>query len=123
MKFSIKKALEDTNARREMEKQGMSLMVQIYCHGRHHTKKGELCPECRAFEQYAWKRTDRCPFMATKTFCSACKVHCYSKEMRPYVREVMRYAGPRMLFHHPLLALLHGYVTLRQKMRSRKPSS
>ena len=117
MKINIKKALNDTEARREMEKEGLSQMIRIYCHGNHHTKGDQLCPDCQKFEKYAWARTDHCPFMKTKTFCSACKVHCYSKEMRPYVKEIMRYAGPRMLLYHPILAILHGYITLRQKFR------
>lgn len=120
MRFSIRKALRDPEARREMEKESMSQMIRIYCHGKHHTHGGGLCPECRAFEKYAWKRTDQCPFMKTKTFCSACKVHCYSGAMRSYVREVMRYAGPRMLTRHPVLAVMHGYVTLRQRLAPHK---
>lgn len=119
MKINIKKALNDPEARREMEKESMSHMIKIYCRGNHHTK-GELCPDCIKFQEYAWKRTDKCPFIKTKTFCSACKVHCYSGEMRRYVKEVMKYAGPRMLFHHPILAILHGYVTLRQKANAKK---
>jgi len=27
--------------------------------------------------------------------------------MRDRVRQVMRYAGPRMMLHHPILAILH----------------
>ena len=34
-----------------------------------------------------------------KDICSACKVHCYSKEMQEKIKEVMKYAGPRMLFY------------------------
>ena len=120
MKINIKKALEDPEARRVMEKESLDMMIKMYCHGRHHTKKGELCPECQEFETYAFSRTDHCPFMETKTFCSACKVHCYSPKWKPYVREVMRYSGPRLLFHHPVLTLLHGFVTLRQKFKKEK---
>lgn len=120
MKISIRKALSDPEARREMEKESLSMMIRIYCHGNHHTKGKELCPACREFEQYALNRTDKCPFMKTKTFCSACKVHCYSKDNRAYVKEVMRYAGPRLLFRHPVLTILHGFVTLRQKRTANK---
>ena len=37
-----------------------------------------------------------------------------------YVKEVMRYAGPRLLFRHPVLTILHGWVTLRQKRLQKK---
>jgi len=39
--------------------------------------------------------------------CNLCQVHCYSEAMRARVREVMRYAGPRMPLRHPWLALRH----------------
>ena len=27
-------------------------MIEIYCHGHHHTKKKELCPECQELKEY-----------------------------------------------------------------------
>jgi hypothetical protein len=39
--------------------------------------------------------------------CAKCPVHCYRPELRERIRAVMRYAGPRMLFRHPRLAILH----------------
>ncbi len=101
--------------KRETEKQTVNSMIAVYCHGKHGTKRGALCPECRALAEYASLRTDRCPFMETKTFCSACKVHCYSREMQEKIKAVMRYAGPRMLFVHPVLAVRHLKVTIQQK--------
>ena len=53
--------------------------------------------------------------MATKTFCSVCKTHCYKPEMREQIRQVMRWSGPRMLFHHPVLAIRHLVETRKQK--------
>ena len=58
------------------------------------------------------------PFMETKTFCSACKVHCYKPEMRQQMRAVMCYAGPRMLLSHPIPVLRHIAETLRRKRRN-----
>ena len=69
-----------------------------------------LCPGCEALYGYAAGRIARCPHMETKTFCSACKTHCYRPEMREQIRAVMRYAGPRMLFHHPVAAVKHLLV-------------
>lgn len=56
-------------------------MIQVYCRGKHHTK-GKMCSECQVLSDYANMRSDKCPFMETKTFCSNCKVHCYKPEMR-----------------------------------------
>ena len=72
--------------KREREKQVVALMISLYCRKKHHTLKGRLCPECEALLSYAHLRSDRCPFMKTKTFCSNCQVHCYKPEMREKIR-------------------------------------
>ncbi len=106
--------------RRKKEKDVLREMIAIYCHGVHKTKKGDLCPECLALNDYAQMRTDKCPFMETKTFCSNCKVHCYKPEMRAKIKEVMKYAGPRMIFYHPVLAILHPLAMLKEKQNIKK---
>jgi len=92
--------------KREREKEVVSLMIRLYCKKKHHTKTG-LCEECAKLDEYAKLRSDKCPFMETKTFCSNCKVHCYKPEMREKIREVMRFYGPRMILYHPVLAVRH----------------
>jgi hypothetical protein len=81
-------------------------MIGLYCK-KHHTPGGMLCTECQNPLRYAHERLDGCPFQEHKTTCALCPVHCYRPEMRERIRAVMRYAGPRMLFRHPLLGLLH----------------
>lgn len=103
--------------KRQREKEAVSLMIALYCHGLHGTKRGALCPECAALDEYAQSRSDRCPFMATKTFCANCRVHCYKPEMRVKIREVMRYSGPRMMLHHPVMAVRHVIETRKEKRR------
>lgn len=103
--------------KRQREKETVSLMIALYCHGLHGTKRGALCPECAALDEYAQSRSDRCPFMATKTFCANCRVHCYKPEMRAKIREVMRYSGPRMMLHHPVMAVRHVIETRKEKKR------
>ena len=83
-------------------------MARIYCRRHHATAAGDgLCVECAALLDYATRRLDRCVFGDDKPTCANCKIHCYSKTMRERVREMMRYAGPRMLWRHPLLAVAH----------------
>jgi hypothetical protein len=85
-------------------------MVGIHCRDHHRGRgaaRGELCAECRALMDYATRRLDRCVFGDDKPTCANCKVHCYSAAMREQVRVVMRYAGPRMTWRHPLLAIAH----------------
>ena len=107
-------------AKREREKRMVSEMIALYCRKKHGTRGGELCPECAELEAYARVRSDRCPFMETKTFCSNCRVHCYRPEMREKIREVMRFSGPRMLFHHPVTAVRHLVETKAEKRRLSK---
>lgn len=106
--------MKSTADKREREKRMVSEMIALYCRKKHHTKGG-LCPECADLEAYARMRSDKCPFMETKTFCSNCKVHCYKPVMREKIREVMRFSGPRMLFSHPVMAVSHVIESKKRK--------
>lgn len=110
---------KDIAVKREKEKEMVSLMIKLYCRKKHGTKK-ELCAECAELECYAKSRSEHCPFMENKTFCSNCKVHCYKPEMREKIREVMRFSGPRMVFHHPCAAIHHVICTMREKKKLEK---
>jgi hypothetical protein len=83
----------------------MTVMVRIYCHAHHDARP--LCKECDDLNSYAMVRLDKCPFQESKPTCSKCNVHCYRPEMRDRVKAVMRYSGPRMLLHHPVMAIRH----------------
>ena len=81
-------------------------MIGIYCR-KHHRSHGELCIECNELLDYARLRLSQCPFQEDKPTCANCPTHCYKPEMREKIRATMRYAGPRMLPRHPILAILH----------------
>ena len=106
----------DIQTRREREKQTVSYMIALYCRKKHGRRDG-LCPDCAALDAYARQRSDKCPFMETKTFCSNCRVHCYRPEMREQIRAVMRFSGPRMLFVHPVMAVRHVIESKKEKKR------
>ena len=108
--------MKSTDDKRKREKRMVSEMIALYCRKKHGTKAG-LCPECAELEAYARMRSDKCPFMETKTFCSNCKVHCYKPVMREKIRNVMRFSGPRMLFSHPMMAVSHVIESKREKKR------
>jgi len=109
--------LEKKTTKPENEKQVVGFMIALYCKGKHGSKNGELCPECEAVYQYAAHRVDVCPYMATKTFCSNCRTHCYKPDVRDSIRAVMRYSAPRMLYYHPLMAVKHVRETIKEKKR------
>ena len=89
-------------------------MIHIFCHDQHGTADA-LCEECQELLDYARQRLDKCPFGEDKPTCSNCTIHCYKPEMRERVTAVMRYAGPRMMRHHPILAMHHLLDGLRKK--------
>jgi len=80
-------------------------MIAIYCRDHHHAHAP--CEQCAGLEAYALERIDKCVYGAEKPTCVNCPIHCYKRDRREAVREVMRYAGPRMLRRHPILALMH----------------
>ena len=100
------------------EKETVSQMIALYCRKKHGGKT--LCPECAPLDAYARSRSDNCPFMQTKTFCSNCKVHCYKKDMREKIRLVMRFSGPRMIFYHPVMAIRHLILSKKEKRKLEK---
>lgn len=98
------------------------VMFELFC-GQHHGAAG-LCPECQANLDYSLKRTLLCPFGEEKGPCRDCSIHCYRQPWKDDVRRVMVWAGPRMLFRHPWLAIAHlldgwkGRRRLRRLQRS-----
>jgi len=90
------------------EKKTVDAMICLYC-SKHHGTNDELCPECKELHEYAMLRLSKCPFQENKSTCGKCLVHCYKPDMRAKITKVMRYSGPRMLFHHPILALHHVF--------------
>lgn len=112
---------EQTEHKRETEKQVITQMIAIYCKGQRHTQGEDgLCPQCRALTDYVIQRSNCCPFMAEKTFCSNCRVHCYAPEQRAQIKAVMRYAAPRMIYHRPVMTLYHVFCSMVEKRRLQK---
>jgi len=89
------------------EARTLTAMVRVYCHGHHETSGDHLCPDCKSLLDYALQRLEHCPYQAAKPTCAHCPIHCYRPTEREQIRAVMRYAGPRMLLRHPLLAVAH----------------
>lgn len=87
------------------EKEVIGKMINIYC--KWNNEGDGLCSACGELLEYAHERLDRCPFGPNKPSCKNCQIHCYKPDMRKRIREVMRFAGPRMLFYHPVTAIRH----------------
>lgn len=91
-------------------------MVCIYCNDHHPDAGSRPCESCTEFLAYAERRLQKCPYGEDKPTCANCPVHCYKTKERALAREIMRYAGPKMLLRHPRLAIAHlldGWRTAR----------
>ena len=120
----------------ETEKCTVAAMIALYCRGKGHGVYSDvsasktlsskrttsssspfLCPECSELLHYAHQRLERCRFGEEKPSCTRCPVHCYRKDMRERIRQIMRYSGPRMLLHDPIMAIRHLWDFLRSKFQ------
>ena len=87
--------MDKVEKKRQKEQHVVEEMIRLYCRKKHpkeDRQAGQICPVCQELLDYARLRSEKCPFMESKTFCSNCKV---------------RFSGPRMLIYHPVLAVWH----------------
>ena len=113
------KQVPSIHSRIAREERTVQLMIGLYCHDNHQTTS-DLCEDCRQLVEYAHARLMRCPFLPEKPTCAHCPVHCYKPAMREQIRQVMKYAGPRMLLHYPVLTIRHlldGRIKARRKTK------
>jgi hypothetical protein len=102
-------------AQKRLAREWKTLRAMIVCYCRdHHATANALCPDCQELADYAALRLERCRFGAEKPVCAKCAVHCYQPARRDQVKAVMRYAGPRMLWQHPILSLRHWFDGFRK---------
>ncbi|NQU39257.1 MAG: nitrous oxide-stimulated promoter family protein [Lentisphaerae bacterium] len=90
---------------RQQERRTLRAMIRLYCKQQHQSVS--LCEACLELLTYAEARVAHCPFGDEKPVCRSCEIHCYTPKMRERITAVMRYAGPRMMAHHPILGVLH----------------
>ena len=91
----------------QREKKIIKLMINIYCRKKHKSKKNEFCDECNELLEYAHTRLDFCKFGDNKSTCGKCTIHCYKKDMRAKIKEVMRFSGIRLIIYNPIELVRH----------------
>ncbi len=74
-------------------------MIELYC--RHHLHQDTMPDEYLHLADFACRRLDHCTYGEQKTACKDCPTHCYAPKEREAIREVMRWAGPRMIWYAP----------------------
>ena len=95
--------------------------VEVYCAGKHGAAERaslplpaglgqrRLCAGCEAFMSYAIARRMKCPLEAEKPSCKHCRIHCYGKAQREKIREIMSYAGRKLMLQGRLDYVWHYF--------------
>lgn len=100
----------------EREKQTVQRMIELYCH--HHLKVGTMPEEYQHLAEFACRRLDHCKYGENKTACKNCPTHCYASKEREQIREIMRWAGPRMILYSPKDAIVHTFYNVKHWLQS-----
>ncbi len=113
--------METITSRQKKDIRLLAKFVEVYCTGNHRTAehaplvlpeglgKRSLCPECTSFLEYGISKRLKCPLEAEKPTCKNCRIHCYDKQRREKVREIMAYAGRKLMMHGRLDYLWHYF--------------
>lgn len=80
-------------------------MIQIY--EKAHPTSADSPEQYQKLYDYAINRLEKCRYGEQKPACKQCPIHCYQPKMREQMKLIMRWSGPKMLFHHPILAIRH----------------
>ncbi|HFF8525126.1 TPA: nitrous oxide-stimulated promoter family protein [Providencia rettgeri] len=80
-------------------------MINIY--EKAHSAPNDIPDYYQKLFIYAVNRLEKCRYGEAKPACKQCPIHCYQPKMREQMKAVMRWAGPKMLLHHPILAIRH----------------
>ncbi|OGT97669.1 MAG: hypothetical protein A2079_05680 [Geobacteraceae bacterium GWC2_48_7] len=95
--------------------------VEVYCIGKHGDTARKLfilpggagerifCQECFSFMEYAIAKRMKCPLETEKPSCKHCRIHCYASEQREKVREIMGYAGRKLMLRGRLDYIWHYF--------------
>jgi hypothetical protein len=113
--------METITSRQKKDIRLIGKFVEVYCSGKHEKSVRKsvvlpsglaeriICPDCEAFFEYAVTKRMRCPLEAEKPTCKHCRIHCYDKQRREKVREIMSYAGRRLMMRGRLDYLWHYF--------------
>lgn len=99
--------------------------VAVYCRARHggqpqvtvaippelsavHAAGLNLCQDCAGLVAHAVEKRRRCP-LDPKPSCKKCHVHCYSRQYRSRIREIMAFSGRHLIMRGRLHYLWHYF--------------
>lgn len=103
----------------QREKTMVDAMILIYCND-HHGNSTKPCLRCFELGVYAKSRLKNCQYQSKKPVCGRCGLTCYNVQNKDYAESIFNYAGPRMMFQHPKLGLLHFIDAFRNNKQLKK---
>ena len=83
---------------KRIEREKMTIQRMIALYQRRSPEAQADDAHYQALNAYADKRLDKCVFGENKPACKQCPVHCYQPAKREEMKQIMRWAGPRMLW-------------------------
>ncbi|ABK97940.1 conserved hypothetical protein [Pelobacter propionicus DSM 2379] len=111
--------METMTKRQKKDIRLLTGFVRLYCAGHHgETSRVDvrlpadlgtvpLCGECGQLLSYAVSKRLSCPLEGEKPSCKRCRIHCYGDRERQKIRQVMAWAGKRMIMSGRLAYLWH----------------
>ena len=93
----------------------LEAMARIYCSKWHAASAKDaagVCEECRTAVEATFNRADACPYDHAHN-CQDCTTKCQRGENQERIKQIMRYAAPRMIYRHPLMTF--EYLRKRRK--------
>ncbi|MBN0847769.1 nitrous oxide-stimulated promoter family protein [Pseudomonas aeruginosa] len=94
---------------KRIEREKMTIQRMIALYQRRSPEAQADDAHYQALNAYADKRLDKCVFGENKQACKQCPEHCYQPAKREEMKQIMRWAGPRMLWRHPILTIRHFF--------------
>ena len=92
---------------REREMKTIRAMIAIYCQDHHHVAAGSCAMRARRCSSMLRPDLANARGVTRNPCVPTARSIAIKPAMRDQVRQVMRYAGPKMLLRHPLLAVSH----------------
>lgn len=117
--------MEQFTSKQTSDLKVLAKFIEVYCHARHDRsaqsqtdlppefqgafRKGLiLCPACAELLAHGIMKRRKCP-LDPKPTCKNCHIHCYSKDYRARIREIMAFSGRRVIMRGRLDYLWHYF--------------
>jgi hypothetical protein len=117
--FSENASMEQFTIPQKKDLKILISFVRVYCGAKHEAearvdvglkeisgRETLLCRECAEVLEHALEKRRICP-LKPKPSCRNCHIHCYGKDYRARIREIMAFSGRRMILRGRLDYLRH----------------